>query len=185
VDVRLITATNADLARMVADGSFRKDLFYRINVVEARVPALRDRRGDVVDLVTHFFQSRGIEPPAIPEETARILAAYGWPGNIRELENEVERIAALHPGPTALTPGMLSPRIVEEALAATLDVAMLCEAPLARAVGHLEESLLKRTLCETNWNKSHAARRLGLSRQGLLKKIRRYGIERDTPENST
>jgi transcriptional regulator with GAF, ATPase, and Fis domain len=185
VDVRLITATNADLARMVADGSFRKDLFYRINVVEARVPALRERRGDVVDLLAHFFRVRGLEPPVVPEEAARALIAYEWPGNIRELENEVERIVALHAAPGLLSPDMLSARIVEEAAAAALDVGILCEAPLARAVSHLEENLLKRTLNETNWNKSKSARRLGLSRQGLIKKIRRYGIQRDAPENST
>ena len=185
VDARLITATNADLARMVADGSFRKDLFYRINVVEARVPALRERRGDVIDLVEYFFENRGLEPPAIPDETAQILASYPWPGNIRELENEVERIVALNARPGALTPDMLSARIVEDASGATLDVAVLCEAPLARAVSHLEENLLKRMLAETNWNKSKTARRLGLSRQGLIKKIKRYGIERGAPENSS
>jgi transcriptional regulator with PAS, ATPase and Fis domain len=179
VDARLITATNADLARMVGDGSFRKDLFYRINVVEARVPALRERRGDVIDLVEYFFRNRGLEPPAIPDETTQVLAAYPWPGNIRELENEVERIVALNASPGALTPDMLSARIVEEAIGATLDVAVLCEAPLARAVSHLEENLLKRMLTETNWNKSKTARRLGLSRQGLIKKIKRYGIERE------
>ena len=184
VDVRLITATNADLARMVADGSFRKDLFYRINVVEARMPALRDRRGDVLDLVHHFFRVRSLEPPAIPEETSRILFAYPWPGNIRELENEVERIVALHESPDLLTPDMLSGRIVEDALAGALDVNVLCESPLALAVSHLEENLLKRTLTETNWNKSKTARRLGLSRQGLINKIKRYRLERGTPENS-
>jgi len=185
VDVRLITATNADLARMVADGSFRKDLFYRINVVEARVPSLHDRRGDVVDLAAYFFRARGMEPPAIPEETSRILLAYPWPGNIRELGNEVERIAALHEHLDLLTPDLLSARIVEDAFAVSLDVNVLCESPLAQAVSHLEENLLKRMLSETNWNKSKSARRLGLSRQGLIKKIKRYGIERDTSENST
>jgi len=184
VDARLITATNADLARMVADGTFRKDLFYRINVVEARVPSLRERRADVVDLAAHFFRVRGLEPPAVPEETARVLIAYPWPGNIRELENEVERIVALHAAPDLLTPDMLSARIAEEAAAVTLDVDVLCEAPLARAVSHLEANLLKRTLEETNWNKSKSARRLGLSRQGLIKKIKRYGIAREGPENS-
>jgi transcriptional regulator with GAF, ATPase, and Fis domain len=184
VDARLITATNADLARMVTDGSFRKDLFYRINVVEARVPALRERRGDVVDLALHFFRVRGLEPPALPGETTRILIGYEWPGNIRELENEVERIVALHTNPGLLTPDMLSARIVEEAAAVALDVAVLCEAPLARAVSRLEENMLKRALAETNWNKTKSARRLGLSRQGLIKKIKRYGIERDAPENS-
>jgi len=184
VDVRLITATNADLARMVAEGSFRKDLFYRINVVEARVPSLRERNSDVVHLVAHFFRARGMQPPVIPEETVVLMQAYPWPGNIRELENEVERIAALHDSPGRLTPDMLSARIIQESAAAPLDAAILCEAPLARAISHLEENLLKRTLAETNWNKSRTARRLGLSRQGLIKKIKRYGIERGTPENT-
>ncbi|MCI0451656.1 MAG: sigma-54 dependent transcriptional regulator [Candidatus Latescibacteria bacterium] len=179
VDVRLISATNADLAHMVGDGSFRKDLFYRINVVEARVPSLRERREDVVDLVAHFFERRGLDCPDVPTDTGRVLSSYPWPGNVRELENEVERIAALHGAPVRLLPEMLSERILCTAAAATLDVAVLHEAPLASAVGHLEESLLKKTLAQTNWNKSHAARRLGLSRQGLLKKIKRYGIARE------
>jgi two-component system NtrC family response regulator len=181
VDVRVITATNANLAQMVAAGTFRKDLFYRINVVEARIPALRERRGDVIDLVAHFFEQRGGTPPAIPEETARILCGYAWPGNVRELENEVERIAVLHPGARALTPDMLSDRITTGAVGAALDVAVLCESPLAHAVSHLEENLLRKTLAQTNWNKSQTARRLGLSRQGLLKKIKRYGLERGGP----
>ncbi|HEX5131247.1 MAG TPA: sigma-54 dependent transcriptional regulator [Candidatus Krumholzibacteria bacterium] len=178
VDVRLITATNADLAAMVADGSFRKDLFYRINVVEARIPALRERRGDVIELLAHFFRQRDLEPPAIDDDTAHVLMTYPWPGNIRELTNEVERIVALHERPETLTPDMLSPRIVDGAFENSLDVSILCEAPLAHAVSHLEENMLKRILTETNWNKSQTARRLGLSRQGLLKKIKRYGIER-------
>jgi len=179
VDVRLITATNANLAVMVGDSSFRKDLFYRINVVEARVPSLRERREDLVDLISHFFERRGHDCPEIPAATEGLLAGYAWPGNVRELENEVERIAALHGCPRAIVPEMLSERIVCAA-AASLDVAVLHESPLASAVGHLEENLLKKTLAQTNWNKSHAARRLGLSRQGLLKKIKRYGIARDT-----
>jgi two-component system response regulator HupR/HoxA len=180
VDVRLITATNANLAQMVGESSFRKDLFYRINVVEARVPSLRERREDVSDLIAYFFERRGLECPHIPAQTDTILARYPWPGNVRELENEVERIAALHGSPREIVPEMLSERIAGAALATTLDVAVLHEAPLAHAVGHLEENMLKRTLAQTNWNKSHAARRLGLSRQGLLKKIKRYGIQRSS-----
>jgi transcriptional regulator with GAF, ATPase, and Fis domain len=182
VDVRVLTATNANLAQMVGAGTFRKDLFYRINVVEARIPALRERRGDVIELVAHFFERRGTRCPIIPEETARVLCAYAWPGNVRELENEVERIAALHGATERLTPDMLSDRIAAGAVGASLDVAVLCESPLAHAVSHLEENLLKKTLVQTNWNKSRAARRLGLSRQGLLKKIKRYGIERGALE---
>ena len=179
VDVRLISATNANLAQMVTDGSFRKDLFYRINVVEARVPSLRERREDVADLIAHFLEHRGFEAPHIPEDTRRILAAYSWPGNVRELENEVERIAVLHGAARSIAPDMLSERILCASASASLDVAVLHESPLANAVGHLEENMLKRTLAQTNWNKSHAARRLGLSRQGLLKKIKRYGIQRE------
>jgi len=179
VDVRLISATNANLAQMVTDGSFRKDLFYRINVVEARVPSLRERREDVADLIAYFLEHRGFEPPQIPEDTRRILAAYSWPGNIRELENEVERIAVLHGASRSIAPDMLSERILCASVSASLDIAVLHESPLANAVEHLEENMLKRTLAQTNWNKSHAARRLGLSRQGLLKKIKRYGIQRE------
>ena len=179
VDVRLVSATNANLATMVVDGTFRKDLFYRINVVEARIPSLRERRDDVATLVSHFFQQRGLACPEIHEETERMMTAYSWPGNVRELENEVERIAALHGAPRTLTADMLSDRVASGAVGAVLDVALLCEAPLASAVNHLEVNLLKKALVQTNWNKSRAARRLGLSRQGLLKKIKRYGIARE------
>lgn len=181
VDVRLVSATNANLASMVADGTFRKDLFYRINVVEARIPSLRERREDVPALVTHFFERRGLSSPEIHEEAERVMTAYSWPGNVRELENEVERIAALHGSPRCLTPDMLSDRIASDAIGAALDVSILYEAPLANAVTHLEVNLLKKTLVQTNWNKSQTARRLGLSRQGLLKKIKRYGIGRNAP----
>jgi transcriptional regulator with PAS, ATPase and Fis domain len=176
VDVRVITATNANLAEMVVSGAFRKDLFYRINVVEARVPSLRERRGDVLDLVIHFFERRGMPKPSIPDPTLQLLVSYPWPGNVRELENEIERVMALHGSPDALAPDMFSDRIATGAVDAHLDVGVLCESPLAAAVTHLEENLLKRTLAQTNWNKSQSARRLGLSRQGLIKKIKRYGI---------
>jgi transcriptional regulator with GAF, ATPase, and Fis domain len=181
VDVRIITATNANLAEMVATGAFRKDLFYRINVVEARVPALCERRGDVLDLVIHFFERRGLPKPAIPDPTLQILVSYPWPGNVRELENEIERVVALHGSPDALAPDMFSDRIATGAVNANIDIGVLCESPLAAAVTHLEENLLKRTLAQTNWNKSQSARRLGLSRQGLIKKIKRYGIQRTSP----
>ena len=131
-----------------------------------------------MELVKHFFAKRGSACPEIDAETTTVLNAYAWPGNIRELENEVERIAALHPALRALTADMLSDRITNGAAEGALDVAVLHEAPLSSAVSHLEVNLLKKTLVRTNWNKSRSARELGLSRQGLLKKIKRYGIER-------
>jgi len=179
VDVRVLSATNADLVARVARETFRRDLFYRINVIEVRVPPLRERPEDIADLIAHFFERRGLPPPRVPEDTRRMLFRYSWPGNVRELENEIERLIALHDAPSRLDPAMFSPRLSSETAGARLDLAILHDAPLARAVSYLEENLLRRTLAQTNWNKSQSARQLGLSRQGLLKKIKRYGI---TPE---
>jgi len=178
VDVRVLSATNANLARMVATGTFRKDLYYRINVVEARIPPLRVRPDDVFDLVAHFFDRRGVGTPRLDGDARRVLRAYSWPGNVRELENELERLVALHGVPPVITPDMFSERVTDEAGGTRFDVSVLCEAPLSHAVSHLEANLLKKALIQSNWNKSKTARHLGLSRQGLLKKIKRYGISR-------
>jgi two-component system response regulator HupR/HoxA len=180
VDVRVISATNADLVRMVEEGAFRKDLFYRINVIEVDIRPLRERPEDIALLIGHFYRRRGVAAPALTDETQRVLFRYSWPGNIRELENELERLIALHDAPEKITPGMFSPRITEEAGGTKLDVKVLYDAPLSRAVSYLEQNLLKKTLIQTNWNKSQSARQLGLSRQGLLKKIKRYGIRRES-----
>ena len=178
VDVRVISATNADLARMVEDGTFRKDLFYRINVVETEVRPLRERIEDIADLVAHFYGRRGTAAPVLSDDTHGLLCRYSWPGNIRELENELERLIALNDSPAHITPGMFSPRVTEEAAGTRLDVKVLYDAPLSSAVSYLERNLLEKSLMQTNWNKSQTARQLGLSRQGLLKKIKRYGIRR-------
>lgn len=180
VDVRVISATNADMAKMVEGGTFRKDLFYRINVIEADVQPLRERTEDIPPLVDHFFARRGMEAPALTGGTQGLLGRYPWPGNIRELENELERVTVLYDAPSSITPGMLSARVTGAPTPIRLDVGLLYEAPLSRAVSHLERNLLEKTLVQTNWNKSQTARRLGLSRQGLLNKIKRYGIRRAT-----
>jgi transcriptional regulator with PAS, ATPase and Fis domain len=176
VDVRVISATNADLARLVEEGAFRKDLYYRINVVEAEVRPLRERGEDIADLVAHFYRRHRAEAPEMAEDALDLLRRYSWPGNIRELENELERLTALYGAPEKITPGMFSARIAGEAAATRFDVNVLYDAPLSRAVSYLERNRLEQTLEQTNWNKTQTARQLGLSRQGLLKKIRRYGI---------
>jgi transcriptional regulator with PAS, ATPase and Fis domain len=183
VDIRLVAATNADLDDKVRKGEFRADLFYRLNIVEIRVAPLRERASEIVELVDHFFTTKGRSCPALHDEAVGILTRYSWPGNVRELENEIERILAFHRNPREITPSMLSERITRHGEDDSLDVSLLCDAPLPKAVGYLEESLLRKTLAETNWNKSRSARLLGLSRQGLLKKIKRYGIieERTLP----
>ncbi|UCG51494.1 MAG: sigma-54-dependent Fis family transcriptional regulator [Candidatus Latescibacterota bacterium] len=183
VDVRIISATNADLEKKMNDEKFRVDLFYRLNVVAVHVPPLRERISDIPELVDHFFEVRNAKPPYLENETLELLARYPWPGNVRELENELERVTAFHPRAREITPPMLSERITRRVHDDEFDVRVLCESPLPRAVGYLEENLLRKTLAKTNWNKSQTARELGLSRQGLLKKIKRYGIVRDDPGN--
>jgi transcriptional regulator with PAS, ATPase and Fis domain len=178
VDVRLVSATNADFRRMVADGTFRTDLFYRINVVEITIAPLRDRPEDLPELIVHIYGRKGLEPPELAGATPGVLRRYSWPGNVRELENELERLIALYNAPAIITPDMLSARLTEEVSGSTLDLGLLYEAPLPGAVRYLEENLLRKTLLQTNWNKAKTARLLGLSRQGVIKKIRRYGIRR-------
>lgn len=182
VDVRVVSATNVDLEERIENGSFRLDLFYRLNVFTLRVPPLRERLSEIPELVEHFFAARGF-PRRMPieEDALSLFFRHAWPGNVRELENEVERIAVLHPDATRIEMYMLSDRIVQRPHSQSVDINLLYDSPLPRAVGYLEESLLRKTLARTNWNKSQSARQLGLSRQGLLKKIKRYGIVRDDP----
>jgi transcriptional regulator with PAS, ATPase and Fis domain len=106
------------------------------------------------------------------------MARYRWPGNVRELQNELERVTAFYPRACEITAGMLSDRVLMGDRGDALDVRLLRDASLPRAIGYLEEKRLRKALAETNWNKSQSARELGLSRQGLLKKIKRYGIIR-------
>jgi len=176
VDVRLVSATNSDLEGGVRDGAFRLDLLYRLNVVHVHLSPLRDRPGDILDLIEFYFEKRGAPRPSLSQGTHDALLRYHWPGNVRELQNELDRVMALNPDSAEITPSMLSNRITRGSVDDMLDMRMIYEGPLPQAVGYLEENLLRKTLKKTNWNKSMSARKLGLSRQGLLKKIKRYGI---------
>jgi DNA-binding NtrC family response regulator len=178
VDVRVVSATNVDIDERIERGEFRLDLFYRLGVLALHVPPLRERVSEIPELVAHFINERGYAPRVLSDGALEVLARYPWPGNVRELQNEVERFVVLYPDSPRVTPEMISDRIAQREEAGTLDVNLLYECPLPRAVGYLEENLLRKTLAKTNWNKSRTARELGLSRQGLLKKIKRYGIER-------
>jgi len=179
VDVRLLAATNAGLADMVERGAFRKDLYFRINVVHAPIAPLRRRGDDVFELIESFFQRRSMRQPGISDAAREMLRAYDWPGNVRELENELQRLIALHPPLVHITPDMLSDRLSQSSKHGAFDESVLHDAPLSVALNYVERNLLQKTLVQTNWNKSKTARRLGLSRQGLLKKIDRHGLSRE------
>jgi Nif-specific regulatory protein len=194
VSVRVVAATNRVLEDMVQKGEFREDLYYRLAVLRVKIPPLRERREDVPLLVAHFAakaaRELGRAAPTFTPETLEVLASHEWPGNVRQLENEVRRLVALGLDPVKAE--HLSTDLVGAgapgAGAATRDasLAMVAEAVLheVAATSSLEEALdgverkvLARVLEETRGNRSETARRLGLSRTGLRKKMRRLGLE--------
>jgi nitrogen regulation protein NR(I) len=190
VDVRLVAATNRDLKKLIAGGSFREDLFYRLNVVPIRLPALRERTGDIPLLVEHFlvkFNERlrkrveGVEADALDA-----LVQYPWPGNIRELENVIER-AVLFCDTQRLRGTDLPPEIRGiPAMAnvplpeADLQAALAGEGGLKEhvkvAMSRLEKELVSRALQQTGGNVTHAARLLKISRKGLQLKMKELGL---------
>ncbi|PRQ09276.1 sigma 54-interacting transcriptional regulator [Enhygromyxa salina] len=172
VDVRVIAASNRDLAAMVESGAFRQDLFYRINVVKLDLPALRDRREDVPALVEHFLgrhRREAVEPLVVSASALRKLVRYPWPGNVRELENEVQRWLALCE--ERVMPDDLSPAI--EGSGGAGEVEDPDDLELRPRVERLERELIARAMERTGNNQTQSAQLLGLSRYGLQKKLKR------------
>ena len=170
VDVRILSATNAELPAALAEGRFREDLYFRLNVVELAVPALAERSRDVMPLVHHFLEvfaaREDVEPAGLSGEAERALLAHDWPGNVRELENRIQRALLVSAG-APLTPAHLG----LEAEASPVD-----EAELSPAEGAEREELL-RVLSEEDGVVARAAERLAVSRQALYRKMSRLGIE--------
>ncbi len=181
VDVRVICATNVSLKEKVEKGEFRLDLFYRLNVIRINVPSLKERKSDVPLLAVHFLDKfcrrMGKRVNGISEEAMKYLSSYDWPGNIRQLENEIERAVTLADDDTYIKSSDLSGEIFR--FRENTDTLNLLEdTSLKAAVEKLERQMILRALGETGWNQTRAAKRLGLSRQGLIKKIQRYQMER-------
>ena len=168
VNVRVLAASNRDLEAMVAEGSFRRDLFYRINVVRVDLPPLRDRPEDIGPLIEHFFARHGATPLRLAPSVLRALRSYAWPGNVRQLENEVQRWIALSEGAVGIED--LSPAIVGTETPEAIDPDDLRIRP---RVDRLERGLIARALEKTRNNQTQAAQLLGLSRYGLQKKLKR------------
>jgi DNA-binding NtrC family response regulator len=175
VDIRLIAATSRDLEGAVNGGSFREDLYYRLNVVSIALPPLRERRQDIPALVQHFMSRSGqgvsITPPALT-----LLCDYHWPGNVRELENVIERALVLaRTGVITENEIQLRTR-PEQAEMKWTDLAPL-EGGLKANLGGLEKALIERALRQAQGNKTRAAEILGIHRRLLYEKIREYGLE--------
>jgi two-component system nitrogen regulation response regulator NtrX len=190
VDVRVVAATNKDLTAEIAAGRFREDLLYRLNVVPIEVPPLRARRGDIPQLIEHFAdqltEQAGLQPKRFDPDAVKRLAAYDWPGNIRELRNAVERLLILANGPVVT--GEAVERIAGLGQGEAGDARRtdgLAGAPWTRAATFEEfKQIAERTyilakLQENDWNVSETARTLDMPRSNLYKKIERYGLARE------
>jgi transcriptional regulator with PAS, ATPase and Fis domain len=186
IDVRVIAATHSDLTKMVAEGTFREDLFYRLNVIPVQLPALRERREDIPILVQHFLQKLGAEqvPPrtvTMSQEAIRRLMSYAWPGNVRQLENVVERALAFSHGRTQIDVAELGPDIQNLPVTAESGTPWFPDEgiDLERYIEGVELTLIKRSLERTQGNKVQAARLLNLKRTTLIEKLKR--LERGQP----
>ncbi len=177
VDVRVIAATNTDLTAQIASGDFRRDLFFRLNVVPLELPTLKDRKEDIEALIRyflrHFAMEHRIPEPLFSRQTLRVLRNYAWPGNIRELRNLCERLCIL-----------LAGRIIEpenlpyefSAVAPQVEGFKFTLPTLGLQLEDLEADLIHQALTRTNGNRSKSARLLGISRDTLLYRIQKYGL---------
>jgi transcriptional regulator with GAF, ATPase, and Fis domain len=185
-DIRVIAATHRDLRRKVEEGTFREDLYYRLNVIPVNVPPLRERRGDIALLCQHFLERltriKGLEEKRIASEVLEGLMRYNWPGNVRELENLLERMVILANGPV-LQVEDLPPKLREFKSGAQSAGASPAPWELPEsgidfnsAVDEFERNLIVKALEKTGWVKNQAALLLGLNRTTLVEKIKKKGL---------
>ena len=178
VNVRVIACTNRNLEEEVAEGRFRQDLFYRVNVFPITIPPLRERREDIPLLADHFLgtfsQKNGRPKPNLTAAALNILVRYDWPGNVRELQNEIERALTLAKPDEDIQTNHLSPSINSAPTDDTIDDLDLT---LPESVANLEKQMITRAMERADSNRTHAARLLGITRQGLLKKIKRLNLK--------
>jgi DNA-binding NtrC family response regulator/tetratricopeptide (TPR) repeat protein len=188
VDVRIIAATNADLETLVSESRFREDLFYRLNVARLRLPPLRERREEIPPLIDHYLRKFADEQKkgrlTLDDETLEYLVLYSWPGNIRQLVNEISRVVAYAEPDGTITPALLSPEIQASRRTVRVvpgeepEIRVRLDQPLNDAVDEIERVMILRALDRAHGNYENAARLLGISRKGLFLKRRRWGLRR-------
>ncbi len=173
IDVRLIAATNADLERGVAENRFRADLYYRLNVIQIRLPSLRERKDDIPELVEHFLirLTAGKEPRTLSKECRDALTAYDWPGNVRELENVIERAVILSDG-GVLTPDDLPEKVLQGGRGRG---SLVIDTP-GMTLDELEREYILKVLHHTGGQKKRASEILGINPSTLYRKLLAYGL---------
>ncbi len=186
VDVRVICATNRDLDEDIQTEKFRQDLFYRLATFEISIPPLRERRNDItplaINLLNQAMDQLGKKVKGISEEALKCFEAYQWPGNVREMQNEIKRMLVLGQK-DILGSELVSPHILHATPAesqADMELLTGIEGTLKERVESLEARILKETLIRLRWNKTQTAQELGLSRVGLRNKMERYGLEKNS-----
>jgi DNA-binding NtrC family response regulator len=189
VDVRIVAATNAKLDQYVADGRFREDLYYRLNVIRIDIPPLRERREEIPALVEHFLERFGqeLQKPMlrVADETLEYLVLYRWPGNVRQLANEIRRLVARAEPGAVLMPAHLSDDIAasrrtvstETGPRKATEVVTRIDQSLSAAVEHIERAAIQRALAVCEGRLDEAAKMLGLSRKGLYLKRQRLRLD--------
>ena len=195
VDVRVLAATNADLEQRVAEGKFREDLYYRLSVIRIHVPPLRERREEIPHLSTYFLREAierlGKPDISLGSGTLDVFSQYWWPGNVRQLKNEIQRAVALSAPGGTIEPVHLSPEIGSTQLTAPAGAASVLRpvsrtaTKLASAVEQVERDLIQAALDKSGGNISESARVLGLTRRGLYLKLRRLGLDSRTELDGT
>jgi transcriptional regulator with PAS, ATPase and Fis domain len=178
VDVRFIFATNRDLSDLATKGRFRKDLYFRINGVRLHIPPLRARKEDIIPLTKHFLaraaEQAGCRAASLSPGALRRLVQYRWPGNVRELKSEMERLVAFHGDARVIAAEMLSPHI-DGTREGDIGIEARDCGTIPEAVQRLERAMIREALGRFAGNRTRAAEVLGITRQGLLKKLKRYG----------
>jgi transcriptional regulator with PAS, ATPase and Fis domain len=172
VDVRVIAATNKNLTEEMKKGTFREDLYYRLNVIPIFIPPLRERKDDISLLASHFLQKfrneRGKEVTHFAPEVMEIFLKHSWPGNVRELENVIDHAIII------AKQNKILPKDLPQSL---------LQRPLPQqeftTLHDYEKNLILKALQETNWNKHKAAKRLNINRSTLYGKMKRYGLEKE------
>ncbi len=184
VDVRVMAATNRDLAKMVEEGKFREDLYWRLNVLSLNICPLRQRKEDIPLLVEQFLERYavplGIEQPNVSEKAVQLLMAYEWPGNVRELQNCIYSAITIADGP-AIEPADLPRRIYSNSepseITSVISGRISLAETAAQATAKAEREAISKALSETGGNREKAAELLGIGRKTLYRKLRHYGIE--------
>ncbi|MCB5231136.1 MAG: sigma 54-interacting transcriptional regulator, partial [Candidatus Cloacimonas sp.] len=182
VDVRVICATNVPLKKKIDSGEFRLDLYYRLNVIKIEVPSLTERKSDIPLLSVHFLDkynkkmNKNIK--GITDEAMNVFMESEWPGNIRQLENEIERAVTLVEEDSYIKPSDLSEEVIRYA-AEREEKANEPPRSLKEAVEELEKDMIREAIVRNKWNQTQTAKELGLSRQGLIQKLKRYGLDKE------